>query len=101
VERALAAASEDVITLKAQVKNKRKKYTANEIQNKNERIYKLNENIHTLQDLFEKQEEEVKADRRKGHHAEKANDDDIEGFGFGSVKPEGKKRGSFEGFGDD
>lgn len=79
------------------MRNKRKKYTGNEIQNKNERIQKLNENIHTLQELYDKQEEEVKADRRKGHAAGERDLGDIE-FGF---RPAGKKRGSFEGFAGD
>lgn len=38
IERSLAACQEDLQTLKAQVRNKRKKYKPNEVVNKQERI---------------------------------------------------------------
>ena len=56
----------------------------------------MNENVHLLEELFEEQNKEIKADRRKGKGAITSDEIDIEIGGKA-----GKNKGSFEGFGGD
>ena len=109
INKARKQCNQRIQVLKQQARHKRKVYTAAELQNKNDWIYKLSENVRILGEMFEEQNKEISRkvanvndvenqlkSKRSGILIRNDDDDQFDGFHDIQEKDDSRELNEFE-----